>query len=296
MDFILSAREWVRYNEGCFPAGIHPWECDTMRPEPVGGLASCLSFAESIAREAGELTLSHFRSPLEVEWKMDRSPVTIADRETEQFLRASIGERFPDHAILGEEFGEVGQGPWRWVLDPIDGTQSFIRGIPLYTVLVALLWDGMPILGVIHHPASGETVAAARGLGCRANGSLCQVSVNRELENAWVSVTDMADLAHRRPVFARELAAKAGNLRGWGDGYGYMLLATGRIDAMVDAVMNPWDLACLQPILEEAGGRFGNLAGEPTIHGMDCLASNGWLHPALLDLAAGDGIDSSSDR
>src|SRR5688572_70395 len=139
-------------------------------------LAAYLAFASSLARDAGPITLKYFRTPLAIELKQDQSPVTIADRETEQFMRARIHAQYPDHGILGEEFGEINPGArLRWIIDPIDGTQAFIHGIPLYTVLIALEIDGDAAVGVIHCPPLDETVAAATGLGCSYNNAPCQV-------------------------------------------------------------------------------------------------------------------------
>jgi histidinol phosphatase-like enzyme (inositol monophosphatase family) len=197
-----------------------------------------LDFAKDLAREAGKVTLRYYRSRLDVENKADASPVTIADRETEQFIRAAIRARYPEHGILGEEFGEETPGaPWRWVIDPIDGTQSFIHGVPLYTVLLALEFNGAPQLGVIHNPPQDETVAAATGLGCTYNGEPCRVSTTSDLGQAWVYVTDYTDLAVRRPRFTAELLARAAHTRSWADAYGYQMVATGRADVMLDPIM-----------------------------------------------------------
>ena len=248
-----------------------------------------LEFAGDLALEAGRLTLEYFRQSLEVETKADNSPVTIADRRTEQFLRERIMAEFPDHGIMGEEFPEHQPGArWRWILDPIDGTLPFIHGIPLYTVLIALECSGESVLGVIHNPALSETVAAATGYGCTFNGETCRVSTCSELEKARLNVTDYGELCRRRPRFTESLLSKVGPARGWADAYSYLLVATGRADIGLDPIMSIWDSAALKPIIEEAGGRFTDLDGTPSVQTGSALATNGLLHDQLLEMTALD--------
>jgi histidinol phosphatase-like enzyme (inositol monophosphatase family) len=248
-------------------------------------LAEYLAFANNLAQAAGDITLKYFRTSLTVERKGDDSPVTIADRETEQFIRREIERAYPTHGILGEEYGSTNaQAALQWIIDPIDGTQSFIHGVPLYTVLIALEIEGEASLGVIHCPPLRETVAAATGLGCTYNGLPCHVSQTAALEQARVQVTDYASLMHYRPGFSDRLLKSTSFCRSWADAYGYMLVATGRADVMLDPIMNLWDTAPLKPIIEEAGGRFSDLDGNPTIHNPSALATNGLLHPAILAL------------
>lgn len=255
-------------------------------------LTEYLEFARHLARQAGEISLKYFRGRFEVETKHDQSPVTIADRETEQFVRERIIERFPDHGILGEEYGEINAGArMRWIVDPIDGTKSFVKGVPLYTLLLALEIDGEAHVGVIHNPALGETVCGATGLGATCNGMPCRVNRTERLEEAWVMSTDYADLAQARPAFTTELLATARSARTWADAYGYVLVATGRADVMIDAEMNLWDMAALKPIVQEAGGRFTDLEGQNTIHSDSGLAANGVLHEQVLEMAK-RGCDS----
>ena len=249
-------------------------------------LKEYLTFATDLAREAGKITLKYFRGRLDVEQKSDASPVTIADRETEQFIRSAIRARYPAHGILGEEFGEENLGaPWRWVIDPIDGTRSFVHGVPLYTVLLALEHDGEPKLGVIYNPPQDEMVAAAEGQGCTYNGAPCHVSGVSELGQAWMHASDYAELVRLRPKFSAELLARVGHARTWGDAYGYMMVANGRADVMLDPVMSHWDLACLKPIIQEAGGTFTDLDGNDGAHAEHTLATNGLLHEQVLNLA-----------
>lgn len=259
-----------------------------MSPKPRRHkLAEYLAFASELAIEAGKITLKHFRTSLTVETKSDDSPVTIADRETERFLRAAILEKFPDHGVLGEEYGETNPGArWRWILDPIDGTQAFIHGVPLYTTLIGLECSGESALGVIHCPPLGETVAAATGYGCTLNGEPCRVSQVGEMSQARLNVTDYADLTRRHPAFAAALLGKVKMARGWADAYSYLLVATGRAEIAIDPVMALWDNAPLKAILEEAGGRFTDFKGTPTIYGGSAVATNGVLHEEVLRLIA----------
>lgn len=248
-------------------------------------LAECLAFAANLALEAGKITLRYFRKDFTVEYKSDASPVTIADRETELFIRASLRERFPEHGLIGEEHGEVNPGAeWRWTIDPIDGTTAFIHGIPLYTVLLGLQRSGQSVLGVIHNPPLGETVAAAEGCGCALNGRPCSVSQGAELGKARVMVTDMAELTRRRPRFTASLMAEAHICRGWGDAYGYLLVASGRAEIALDPILHVWDAVPLQPVIEQAGGRYTDFSGA-AVSGSNGLASNGLLHGRLLELA-----------
>jgi len=254
------------------------------------------SFAEHIAKEAGLITLEYYRGEFTTELKADNSPVTVADRAAERFLRAEISTRFPDHGIIGEEFGETppaeathetnesDEEQYTWVLDPIDGTKSFIHGIPLYTVLVALLRNQEPILGVIHNPALGETVSAVRGHGCLFNGEICRVSNCDRLEDARVQLTDAADFFRRQPQLATRLFERVGFLRTWGDAYGYMLVATGRAEIMIDPVLSVWDVAALAPIIEEAGGIFSDIEGRSTGLGTSAVAAPAALHQAVMAL------------
>ncbi len=244
------------------------------------------AFAEEIAHEAGQVTLRYFRKAFEVEHKSDKSPVTAADREAETVLRDRILSRYPEHAVIGEEFGEAGtQGSaFTWVLDPIDGTKSFVKGVPLYCVLVALLHEQRPIVGVIHNPALDETVSAAVGMGCTYQDKPAQVSTVSTLDDAWLLLTDPADMARYRPELGPSLYGAVGNVRTWADAYGYLMVATGRAEIMLDPIMNLWDVAALKPIIEESGGRFTDIDGNDDATGSSALATNGLLHEAVLGL------------
>ncbi len=241
--------------------------------------------AESFAREAGEVTLRWFGAGVDAEAKDDGTPVTVADRHAETLLRDRISDRFPGHAILGEEFGETGAGSdVRWILDPIDGTKSFIRGVPLYGVLIGIELEGEPVVGVAHFPATRETVVAGRGFGARYNGNPCAVSTNDDLGVALLLTTDDGAVTSSHLADGWEaLRRRVGFSRTWGDAYGHMLVATGRADIMVDPELSPWDAAPLLTILREAGGTFTSLDGEETIHGGSGISTNGLLHDEVLD-------------
>ncbi len=265
---------------------------ETFDPEIPHSLEPLLEHALAIALRAGEITLRHFGTVLSSEEKGDGTPVTAADRETEELLRREIRGRYPDHAILGEEYGEeAGEAPVRWILDPIDGTRSFMQGVPLYAVLVGVEVREAAAVGVAHFPALGETVAAARGTGCRwwkegsSEPTAAAVSKVSELSQAGVLTTDPEAIL-LSPVASgwRALAGRAGFVRGWGDAYGHLLVATGRAEAMIDPVLSAWDAAPLLPILEEAGGRFTDLAGRPTVHGGSGLSTNGAVHAEVSAL------------
>ncbi len=244
-----------------------------------------LEFAVSTAIEAGKVTLEYFLKDIKVDRKKDQSPVTVADRATEQYIRTRIEESYPNHAILGEENGaSTSDSPLRWIIDPIDGTQAFIRGVPLYTVLLALEYNGIPVLGVIHNPPLQETVSAANGSGAFYNGLPCKVSSTPTLNEAWVQVTDFSDLDRRRPDFTRTLLKEAYSCRTWADAYGYLLVATGRVDVMIDPIMHHWDIAPLKPIIIEAGGTFTDLDGEDNPTGTSSIACNSMLHKEIMTL------------
>jgi histidinol-phosphatase len=214
-----------------------------------------LDFAIDSAFQAGRLVLTHFQTALEVDHKSDASPVTVADRGGEALLRRLIGERFPRHGIVGEEMGESGSdSTHRWILDPIDGTRSFVRGVPLFGVLLALEIGREPVVGVCYLPALDEMIAAGRGEGCRWNGRAARVSSVGSLSEALVSLTEPGSLDEAHRAFWDRLKKKAAAIRGYSDCYGHCLVATGRVEVMLDPVMNLWDCAALAPIVEEAGG------------------------------------------
>lgn len=242
--------------------------------------------ATEVAWAGGRRTLAWFNNAAPIEIKGDGSPVTVADRDAETVMREMIRARFPDHSIVGEEFGEhVGTAPVRWILDPIDGTKTFIRGVPFYGTLIGIEVEGVSQVGVIYIPALNEMVAAATGLGAWHNGRRCHVS-SRTLAESLVVSTDETAVRARSAGFT-DLAAATEMQRTWADCYGYVMVATGRAEVAIDPVMAIWDTAPLLPIIEEAGGRFTSWAGEATIHGGDSVASNGIVHDQALTLLNG---------
>jgi histidinol phosphatase-like enzyme (inositol monophosphatase family) len=247
-------------------------------------LQSVLDFAVEVARGAGEITLKYFRKSPETKKKTDGSFVTIADREAEAYIRARISARYPDDGILGEETGEsTGPSGRRWIVDPIDGTFSFVHGVPLYGVLIALEDGYQPVLGVVNLPALDEIVYAARGLGSYFNGELCRVSQTASLSEALVVATDVHSFAaHGFAAAAATLQSRARVARTWGDCYGHVLVATGRADLMLDPIMNIWDCAALLPIVEEAGGTFTDWQGRRTIDGGNAISTNGSLFETVM--------------
>jgi histidinol-phosphatase len=260
------------------------------RHEPSAEIGELLELACAVAHEAGALTLRHFGGTVDHEAKGDGSPVTVADREAEQLIRRLVTEAHPDHGVLGEELGESNPGARvRWILDPIDATRSFMRGVPLYGVLIGIEVEGAPVAGVAHFPALQETVAAGLGLGCRWNGAPCHVSPVARLEDAVVLTTDVERILScpEGPGW-RRLQRRAAFSRTWGDCYGHALVATGRAEVMVDPILKSWDAGPFLTIVTEAGGRFSTRQGEASIHGGSGISTNGLLHDDVLDALGGD--------
>ena len=250
-----------------------------MTTDPSVSGRDLLAPIEALARVTGDVALRHYRSRLSVERKADGSPVTIADREAEQAARAWVERYFPADGLLGEEFGELRPGARRrWVIDPIDGTKTFVRGTPLWGSLVALCEGEQVLAGAAYFPAVGELLVAAPGAGCWWNGSRCSVSTTASLASATVLTTDERFLERpaRRAGWERLTAASEVG-RSWGDCFGYLLVATGRAEVMCDPILSPWDAAALQPIIVEAGGVFTDWDGRATAFGGSAIATNGAL-------------------
>lgn len=251
---------------------------------------SLLAETVDLARRAGRLTLKWFHPSVEVKIKADGSPVTEADQAAERLLRRELAERRPQDAVIGEEYGSGGgTGGRTWYIDPIDGTLSFVRGVPLFATLLALEDAHGMAAGVIHLPALGRTVAAGRGRGCFLDGSPVSVNDRSRLEGSVLCTSgydllpaDAAERLHRSPL----------TLRGWGDAYGYALVAAGRIEAMCDPVVNPWDVAPMAVIIPEAGGVFTDFGGRPDHRSGTGLAANGALHEEILEIVAGPPAES----
>ncbi len=241
--------------------------------------ATLMEAAADIARIAGAVALAHFRTALTVETKGDGSPVTIADRAAERTVRDWIAARFPNDGVLGEEMGvDKPEARRRWIIDPIDGTKSFVRGVPLWGTLVAVCEGETVLAGAACFPAIDEIVAAAPGEGCWHNGVRARVSAVDRIEQATLLNTSDRFVSHpERYDRWFPLTQRAGISRTWGDCYGYLLVATGRADVMVDDRMSPWDAAALQPIIVEAGGVFTDWRGVATAFGGDAIATNAAL-------------------
>jgi histidinol phosphatase-like enzyme (inositol monophosphatase family) len=253
-------------------------------------LDELLDFALDTAWQAGRVTLAHFQTGITAERKADNSPVTLADRQAEQKLRELITSAYPSHAILGEEFGEQpGDSPYRWILDPIDGTKSFVSGVPFYSVLVALLQGETPVLGVMHFPGLNETVYARRGGGCYWNGRRAHTSSVSTMADAVLLASDIDSFGKLgRQTAWQQLIDRTYIQRTWGDAYGYALVATGRAEIMLDPIMAVWDCGPLQIILEEAGGVFTDWDSRATIYGGSAVATNRPLHAGVMAILRGE--------
>lgn len=241
--------------------------------------------AVEAAQRAGQLALRYFdQASLDVQWKSNFSPVTIADREAEQSLREILLGRFPQDGFWGEEFGQVpGNSGYRWIIDPIDGTRNFVRGVPLWGTLVGLEYRGEPIAGVVVLPSLKLTYRTLRGDGAYRND--CQIRVSQiELLHQGLLMYSGASwflASPCRDAFI-EMCLRSQRQRGFGDCYGFVLVAQGSGEAMLDYGVNPWDIAAIVPIIEEAGGRFSDWSGQRTIQRPDVLASNGKVHDEIL--------------
>jgi len=250
---------------------------------------SDLAFAVDLAVAAGATTLELFGSTaLQIEQKGDGSPVTAADLAAESLVRERLAETHPADGIIGEEHGDrTGQTGRTWVVDPIDGTKAFARGVPLYATLIALIDEHGPAVGVIHLPALGETIAAGRGLGATFNGVACRVSDHDRLNDSY---TMTSGFSYWPEDALRRLMASPVRLRTWGDAYGHALVATGRAEAMVDPMANPWDLAPMAVIIPEAGGSFTGMDGQASPDAWrngSGVATNGRIHDRLLSVING---------
>lgn len=251
-----------------------------------------MDVAASAAWEAGKVTLRHFQTRIDVTLKEDRTPVTVADREAESVLASRLLGEFPDDAFLGEESGErVGSSGYRWTVDPIDGTKSFVQGVPLFGVLVGLEDpSGEPVVGVACLPALNELVVAGRGMGCRWNGRRCRVSDVSRIEDSCVVYTSRRTFEETSRLEAlRSVQERARLCRNWGDCYGHLLVATGRAEAMLDPVLSDWDCLALLPILEEAGGTFTDWTGRRTARGRSGISTNGRVLSELQSLLGNSG-------
>jgi histidinol-phosphatase len=242
--------------------------------------------AVEAARRAGDLARTYYESTFEVEKKTDNTPVTLADQEGEALIRAMIGKAFPNDGFLGEEYGnQPGTSGFRWVIDPVDGTKSFVRHIPLWATLIGLEYRGEQIAGVAQIPVFGMTYRALRGEGAFVNERKICVSNLSSLADSMIcySSINWFTRAGREKTFI-ELANRTARQRGYGDFYGFVLVAEGAAELMVEHGVSPWDIAATKAIIEEAGGSFTDWDGRSTIERPDVLASNGRVHAEALGI------------
>lgn len=246
-------------------------------------LAEIMEFARNLAQISADVIRPYFRSDMQVDLKHDLSPVTIADRRAEETMRAAIAERYPDHGVLGEEFGhDRPDAPYQWVLDPIDGTKAFIAGSYLFGTLIALVAHGRPVIGVINHPIMNDYLV---GTGSQAwlNDRPVRVSKTTKLEDAIMLNTLHWNVANHHDGSAFEtLTRQVKRYNNWGDCHGYYLVATGGAEIMTDPVLNAWDLMALIPIIEGAGGRITDWQGNDPIGGNGAVATNGLIHEEVI--------------
>lgn len=248
---------------------------------------SLLDFTTSLAYRAGRITLGYFNMGIRPDFKEDDTPVTAGDRAAEKFVRGEIEKAYPKHAIVGEEYGEkAGEGnPFRWIVDPIDGTKSFLRGVPLYAVLIGLEIEGVVRVGAAYFPALDEMLCAADGLGAWWNGRRARVSEVSALKQAVFCFTSWSGFHTRGSLDAFErLHRECFFGRGWGDAYAYLLTATGRAEIALDPAMKVWDCGPFPPIFREAGGYFGSWSGEEGHTHGEALACNAALRSQVLNV------------
>lgn len=250
-------------------------------------LHAYMDFAAETVYLAGRLTLGYYQAGVRPDFKADDTPVTVADRLSEQLIRGRIEQAYPGHAIVGEELGvsERADASCRWFIDPIDGTKSFMRGVPLYGVLLGLEIEGRVEVGAAYFPATDELICAATGEGCWWNGRRARVAATADLGRAYMSTTDLGGMfALGRTAAWERLARRVYYRVGWGDAYGYLLVATGRLEIMLDPAMHPWDAGPFPVVLREAGGYFGDWRGRETIYGNEGLATTQTLLSEVLAL------------
>lgn len=243
-------------------------------------------FIEMLVKETANIIKKHYRTSFNVEFKSDLSPVTIADKSCEEKIRELIIKNFPDHGIIGEEFGEYNSNSdYKWIIDPIDGTKSFITGIPLFTTLIALTYKNEPIWGAIHQPITEELVIGNNNQ-TYLNGQIVKVRNISKIEQATLLTTNILDIKkyHNFEKFMN-LAEKSSIFRTWGDGYGYLLLACGYADIMIDPIMNIWDVMAVIPVVRGAGGIITDYYGNTETKWENVIACNNKeLHQEILNI------------
>ena len=270
---------------GCIlkPIGIRRLSPSVRLRAVAQRLQVLLEEAVELAERAGTLTLSYFDKPdLRVDAKPDGTEVTNADRGAESLIRDHILEHYPHDSILGEEHGTVdGSSGRTWIVDPIDGTFGFVRGVPLYSTLIAVVDEVGPAVGVIHLPALSQTVGAARGEGCWFDSTRCSVGGRATVDGALICSSDWGAASDQQLLSLKHAGA---HMRTWGDAYGYAMVAAGKAEAMVDPICSTWDLAPIPVIIHEAGGTFSSLEGDPGFDRGNGVATNGVIHDELLGL------------
>ena len=242
--------------------------------------------ALSAAQDAGRFALGHFDANVAVEWKQDKSPVTLADRGAEEMLRKTLLSKFPKDGFLGEESGDTsGSSGYRWIIDPIDGTRSFVRGVPLWATLVGLEYKGDQVAGVAYVPALKQTFRALRGDGAFRDDRRIHVSKVSRLDEAHLFYSSISWFIKGgcEKQFL-ELVRRTQRQRGYGDFYGFVLVAQGSGDIMLEHGVHAWDLGALKPIVEEAGGKLTDWQGGGDITRPDVVATNGLLHDTVLSV------------
>lgn len=241
-------------------------------------------FLIELAQRSGDFIRPYFGNrDLAIETKADASPVTVADRGAEELMRTLIAKHFPQHGIIGEEFGnDRADADWVWVLDPIDGTKSFMSACPLFGTLIALLHRGQPVLGAIHQPILRQLILGD-GRTTLLNGRPMRVRATDKLSDATVLTSDVLNLGkYQNGAACDRLVAQAKLYRTWGDCYGYLLLASGWADVMLDPIMNPWDIAALVPVVTGAGGVITDWRGNNAMKGDSIVAATPGLHAQVL--------------
>jgi len=242
-------------------------------------------FANHLAVESARIIRPYFRKEIIVDIKSDNSPVTVADKKAEEFMRELISKEFPEHGIIGEEFGAVNpDSEYVWVLDPIDGTKSFISGALSFGTLIALLKNGNPILGIINHPILNEYLVGDNEL-CELNGKSIKIRNCSDISKSVLLTTDHLNISkYQNPNGFEKLIRKVQLYRNWGDCYGYYLLATGFADIMIDPIMNSWDSMALIPIIKGAGGVITDFQGNDPVKGNSIVAAGPKLHRAVIKI------------
>ncbi len=242
-------------------------------------------FCKVLADESGKIIKDYFRTKISVDEKADHSPVTIADKNSEERMRELIMKKFPDHGIIGEELGEHNSdAEYKWVLDPIDGTKSFICGAVTFGTLIAVLKNEVPILGVINQPVLNEFLLGDNS-SATLNGNITRVRDCKTLEDAVLLTTDHLNIGkYQNQKKFDELTKKVKLYRNWGDCYGYYLVATGYADIMIDPIMNKWDLLALIPIINGAGGKITDYHGSDAVKGNSTIATNGLIHDEIIKI------------